>query len=430
MGLRGILNVEGAFALAWLALLGWRSRSQNNDTLKGGTRWRWLVLLAAVPFLPYLSFPFLADDYVHILHANAFSAGQVKGLFTVPATDQFFRPLVYLSYAMDARWAHGEPALWRAAELAIHLVNSALVYKLCRRLRFGAAAATCGALLFALHGSRPEAVTWVAARFDLLAVLFGLACLIAALNGRTLVASVALIAAALSKESAFAIPLLALLVFWYAGYRRREIARRVLPLIACAAAVFLYRWNLLGGIGGYHDSSNGAATALQFGFPSTLQSLFPRLWGTLLFPINWTTRPGGLLMVLLVIAAASLLWLALGKPSRRAVMLGVAFAYCCALPVHQFLSIGADLEKSRVLYFASVGFAILFAACITTKRMLVPAAFVLIFHTAALQHNLEIWKRVGFGARAACTEGARNLPNVVEGVYFLHTGYPECLNFK
>ena len=429
MGLRGILNVEGAFALAWLVLLGWRAR-QNNESLNGGTRWRWLVLLAAVPFLQYLSFPFLADDYVHILHANAFSAGQVKGLFTVAATDHFFRPLVYLSYAMDAQWAHGVPALWRLAALAIHLANAALVYMLCCKLRFGAAAATCGALMFALHGSRPEAVTWVAARFDLLAVLFGLVCLIAALRSRMMVASVALIGAALSKESAFAIPLLAALVLWYTGHQQREIARRVLPLISCAAAVFLYRWNLLGGIGGYHDASSGAPTALQFGFPSTLQSLFPRLWGTLVFPINWTTPAGGLLLLLLILAAASLLWLTAGNPSRRAVMLGVAFVYCCALPVHQFLSIGADLEKSRVLYFASVGLAIVFAACITTRRMLVPAAYILLFQTAALHHNLEIWKRVGYQARAACTEQARNLPNVVDGVYFLHTGYPECLNFK
>ena len=95
-----------------------------------------------------------------------------------------------------------------------------------------------------------------------------------------------------------------------------------------------------------------------------------------------------------------------------------------------FLSIGADLEKSRVLYFASVGLAMVFAATVTSRRMLVPAACVLLFHAAALHHNLEIWKQVGYQARAACTEGARNLPNVVNGVYFLHTGYPECLKFK
>jgi len=99
------------------------------------------------------------------------------------------------------------------------------------------------------------------------------------------------------------------------------------------------------------------------------------------------------------------------------------------LPVHQFLSIGADLEKSRVLYFASVGLAILFAALITSRRLLVPAALILLFHCAALEHNLTIWKRVGYEARAACQPGAKDLPNVRDGVYFLHTGYPECLEF-
>jgi hypothetical protein len=108
----------------------------------------------------------------------------------------------------------------------------------------------------------------------------------------------------------------------------------------------------------------------------------------------------------------------------------------CALPVHQFLSIGPDLEKSRVLYFASVGFAMLFGAMAETRRVWPAAAAVLIFQAAALEHNLAIWRRVGELADTTCRAGAKlegpviGLPNVLDGIYFLHTGYPECVAMR
>lgn len=418
--------MEGYFALAWLLILWFRSRRGDPVDLPFVPWWRWALLLTAVLFLPYLSFPFLADDYPHILHARALTWSGIPALFTVPAPDRFFRPLGYLSYALDSQWAGLSPATWRLAALAVHLANAFLVYLLCRELRFPALPALFGALLFTVHGTRPEAVTWVSARFDLLAVLFGLATLLFVLREKPAAAGLCLFAGVLSKESAFVVPLLAIAVLWYS---RREILRTVTPLFLIAAAVFVYRWFLLGGVGGYRNAATGAPTVFDFKLTSTLQALFPRFWGAMLFPINWSTRPGVLLLLLLVACVGSVAWLATGRASRRPLALGVAFAYICALPVHQFLSIGADLEKSRVLYFASVGLAMIFAAAITSRTMLIPAACILLFQCAALEHNLAIWKRVGYHAREACVEGARDLPNVVDGVYFLHTGYPECLSF-
>ena len=418
--------MEGYFALVWLMILWFRSRGGEPARLPFLTWWRWGLLLTAVLFLPYLSFPFLADDYPHILHAHALAWSGIPALFTVPAPDRFFRPLGYISYALDSHWAGISPTLWRLAELAFHLANAVLIYLLCRELRFPALPALFGALLFAVHGSRPEAVTWVSARFDLLAVFFGLSTLLFVLRGNQVAAGLFLLAGVLSKESAFVVPLLAIAVLWYAG---RRIVRPVAPLFGIAAAVFAYRWFLLGGVGGYRNVLTGAPTVFDFKLTSTLQALFPRFWGAMLFPINWSTFPGAFLLLSFALCVLSLLWLATGRASRRPTVLGLVFAYICALPVHQFLSIGADLEKSRVLYFASVGLAMIFAASITSRTLLIPAACVLLFQCAALEHNLAIWKRVGYQARQACVEGALDLPNVVNGVYFLHTGYPECLNF-
>ncbi len=107
--MRGVLNAEGYFALACLVILLVRGRWGEPVDLGWRGRW-WMLLLAPLPFLLYLSFPFLADDYAHILHARALTAAGVPALFTVPAADHFFRPLGYLSYAVDARWAGLSPA--------------------------------------------------------------------------------------------------------------------------------------------------------------------------------------------------------------------------------------------------------------------------------------------------------------------------------
>ncbi|MCU1258925.1 MAG: hypothetical protein JWO80_1810 [Bryobacterales bacterium] len=440
-GMHSPMNAEGIFALLFVALLLLRA---NEAELAHGApanrRARWLpaglAALVILAFCRYLAFPLLADDYSHISHARNFNRHAFAALFTVPADDRFFRPAAYLSYALDAPWAGLSPIAWRTSNVFIHIANTLLVYSLCRKLKFCPAGAFFGALLFGIHASRPEAVTWVAARFDLLAVFFGLICILFMLSGWRVAAVLAMLLAAMSKESAYVIPLLAAAIFWYQRRGWREIARLTAPLFLAATAVFLYRWQLLGGIGGYQSAADGVPTVFKFRLASSLKALFPRFWATLLFPINWTGELSIVLACCFAAALAALVYLAWKGANRRPLLLGFLFATICSLPVHQFLSIGPDLEKARVLYFASIGLAIMFAAINSQKSSWIAAGIFLLFHFAALQHNLEIWKRTGYLAAATCRAGADlmrrpllviGLPNVIDGVYFLHTGYPDCV---
>jgi hypothetical protein len=432
------MNVEAAVSLAFLALLFSRDVAGRGARVRG-----WdpalaslLILAVVAAFSGALDFPFLADDYIHIWNAHQASAQTLWAHFTKPEADHFFRPLVYCSYATDALWAGLSPKNWRAANLAIHVFNVLLVYWLCREMRFGDIGAFAGALLFGLHGSRPEAVTWIAARFDLMAVLFGLACLLAVLHGARWWAVSGLLALALmSKESAYMVPLLAIVVLHYTGLRRQEIWKRIAPLLATAALALAYRVWLLHGIGGYRDPANGSAIVFHFGLASTLNALFLRFWAALLFPLNWTGGIGKECGFFLAAAIVTMAYLAWRGTDRRKLAAGAAFAMVCALPVHQFLAIGMDLEKSRVLYFASVGLAMIFAALFEKAdwRTLVCALVLVGFQWSALRANLRHWKEVGELAGRTCatqtqTTGA-SYPNVVDGVYFLKMGYPECLHF-
>jgi hypothetical protein len=336
-------------------------------------------------------------------------------------------------------WAGFSPTAWRSGNLSFHVVNTLLVYWLCRDLRFGQVGAFVGALIFGLHGSRPEVVTWVAARFDLMAVMFGLACILATLHGaKWWIGSCFVALALMSKESAYMVPALAAIVLHYLGFRWSEAWRRVAPLLAIAIAALAYRLLLLHGIGGYHDVESGVPTVFQFGPTATLNAMLSRFWAAMLFPLNWTGGLARVTAIALAAALAALAYLARRGAEQRKTLLGIVFAAACSLPVHQFLSIGPDLEKSRVLYFASVGLAILFAGMFEQVdwKMLVCAAAILGFQWSALQNNLMHWKQVGELAERTCASQAKlgrtvalGLPNVVDGVYFLHMGFPECVKF-
>ena len=442
--MRAAINLEAIFALLVLAGIALRRSNSQAPPQPGQSRWN-LLLLLAIPaaYLWTLTFPLLSDDFVHIGFALHFKPSKIVELFTVPAIDRFFRPLGYISYAIDALWAGHSPALWHLGTLLIHFANCLLVYLVARQAGLARFFAVTAALLFGLHGSRPESVTWIACRFDLIATLFVLATLLLYLRWTRkparwiyALALATCLLALISKEAAYVLPLLLLLV------TPRPQWRAAVPFAAITAAVFLYRWHLLSGIGGYQTEANTPAI-LNFSILRTANALFLRLWATLFFPVNWTEPAQWWLWIALVIgivAYAVLAWQ--GRRDYRSLAF-LAFAFVAALPVQHLLLIGANLEKSRVLYLSSAGFAIFLASVIQGLRKpdwRTPIAICLVaFQVACLEHNLITWRGVSLVAKQACDSVAAalqgnqqtvtvlDLPNDLRGVYFFHKGMPDCL---
>jgi hypothetical protein len=434
------MNLESACAASIVLVIVLRSRTELTGRTHTAPRWPLFVVagLCLAAFAPFLSFPFLADDYAHIWNARHFTFQAAAAHFTQADPDHFFRPLVYLAYAAEAPIAQLHPAIWRGVSLLWHAACSVMVVQLLRRLGGAAGACFAGGALFAISGTRPEAVTWVAARFDLMATAFGLAALLLLLHGRRVLSCVLLLAALLSKESAFVVPLLAVILLRFERVGWRQIVRRIWPWFGLAAAVFGYRMALLRGIGGYRYSGEAIPAALKVNL-ATLHGWLLRSWDAMFFPLNWLHVPGLTIGILLALAVASLAWLAWNHADRRLAVTGILFFLLAALPAHQFLMIGSDLGKSRVLYLPSAGFAMLIAALVRGKRGWIAVVPVLAFQMASLWHNLGEWRAVGNVAGRTCAEIVARLdrspglirlpefPNTVEGVYFLKTGYPACV---
>lgn len=433
------MNAEGVFALCGAALLAGGWRDEKEKRVAGKPDWRAvavLVLAGAVAFGWTFRFPFLADDYDHIPHAIHADPKSLKALFTQPAADRFFRPAVFVLYAGEARLAGYSRMGWHALSAALHVGVSVLVLLLARRRGVRRAPAMAAALLFLLHGSRPEAVTWIAAQFDLWAALFFLTALLLFDSGHRALSLAALLPALLSKEAAYVYPLALVWMLWVDGAPLRRWPRLAAPSWLLTAAVFAYRWHLVGGIGGYRDVGTGRAYILTFDFLRTGKALTARLAAAMDFPLNWSHRLEWWAVAALLIAliAGSLLFAA--RANRRQLWFGLGFLLVAALPVHEFLLIDGNLEKSRVLYLPSVGLALMFAAALEGLNPRVAAAAgcaVLMFQIAALEHNLRIWDDVSHLAERTCAQLAASkgpLPdaaNTIDGVYFLHTGLRGCV---
>jgi hypothetical protein len=450
-----IINLQAITALAFL--LTFLVRLRRGERRKTEIRIPSITLCAAIALITLLVFgrtlslPFIHDTCGLVYLASRQSWPDIARLFVPPAAtgDFFFRPGAYAAFWVYAKWAHLQPLPWNALCLAIHIANSLLMYALARQLSFGKLASATAVLVFAVHGTRAEAVAWPAVRVDLLATFFVLLTLLAVnrlLTSRDRWWYVAIvittIAALLSKEAAYCLPL----VTWVMLFMRRQ-GREVAViglLFAVCALCFVYRWWVLGGIGGY-GAAAGKPAFLDVSLFRLVNGLFYRMWAFLFFPINWSERPGVLLWCGIAAMLAAMLALIVFWPvgDRRVLLASLALTVVAALPAHQLLFSGADLNGARVLYLPVLGLALFWGAVVEGQpamhRQLAIAAALLLFLAMTLTHNLRIWSSTSLLAQksyryiaAQYVSGERpivveNLPSTWKGVFFLQNAFTACV---
>ncbi|MGH9916370.1 MAG: hypothetical protein ACRD63_13915, partial [Pyrinomonadaceae bacterium] len=380
-----------------------------------------IIAITGAVFWPGLYAPLVHDDYTHLmLAAQSTWKTIVNSFFIHPqGGDDFFRPLGYISYWFDYRWAGADPFRWHLWNLGFHIINSLLVYVLARQLFRSSIASLFTGLLFAIHGTRPEVVCWMAARFDLLAAFFSLLCLIASTfycktsHARWLpVAGLCCLLALLSKESAFVIPLLAAcLVLFFPPEMRRNVLRCAILFAGIAVIVFIYRSWLLHGIGGY-KGANGIPTILDFNLLRKSKALFFRQWAILFFPINWSVSAGPLIALAAVgfflFELICLAQFSLAGVDMRKLWGAMLMIFAAILPVQHLLLIGQDLSGARVLYLPMIGFAMFWGVLLqgverSRHQKYIRYCFghwmwlgVLLFQVAVLNHNVKVWRETAY----------------------------------
>lgn len=174
------------------------------------------------------------------------SAGRFFAEVFEPSTVRgYYQPLTMVSLMLDAAMGGSAEDLrpFHRTNLALHVVNSLLLFTLLLQLFNCPWAAALAAALFGAHPLTVEPIAWVSERKTLLAAMFALASLVCYVRytrtrGRAAYAGVivAYALALLSKPTSLPLPVIMLLVDYWP--LRREMRRSVvekLPLFAIGA---------------------------------------------------------------------------------------------------------------------------------------------------------------------------------------------------
>ena len=171
---------------------------------------RWCVgLLLAVAMLVYgdaLRNDFTQDDDLYIVHNETVSAPSLRGLFEANRDTNVFRPVTFLTLALNRAAGGARPFGYHLVNLLLHAAVTLLLYLLLEALLEpdpqARVVAFVAAMLFAVHPIHTEAVAAIVGRSELLAAGFLLAAWLLHLRDRQIPALICFLIALLSKESA------------------------------------------------------------------------------------------------------------------------------------------------------------------------------------------------------------------------------------
>lgn len=404
---------------------------------------RWLPWLAALlvvaVYLPALSASFQFDDWQVVL-----GDPRVQSLGAWWGAMPGMRALVKLSYALNHELGARVEA-FRAVNIALHALNTALVFvlvrNLSRRLRTADATgasvvAAVVALVFALHPVQTESVTYIAARSNLIAATFSLLALLAWLHGRQQqpalwwpLATVCYVAALAGKETAAVLPLVMVLCLAAdRSFTRRDLLFPAGLFVLCGVLLAVlwqslpYDYLLQTSLDTRGPVQNLLAQTEGVGWLAAQLLRWDRLNADpMLLPADSLTAGTALRAgVLLAVLAAGVLSL------RRwpAVGFGILWFFLWLAPTNSLLA-RLDLANDRQLYLALIGpawcvahlllqlrghawmatllLAVVLAAGTWTRNR-VYATEVSFWEdvTAKSPHNARAWNNLGMAFAAAC----------------------------
>jgi|WetSurMetagenome_2_1015567.scaffolds.fasta_scaffold04945_6 protein O-mannosyl-transferase len=213
-----------------------------------------LLVVLAVPlfrFYEVVGFDFVSfDDGLHIFgnpRMRAVSKETVAGFWKkpyqnlyVPVSYTFWSLLAVIGKTDDVNRPFS-PSVFHLADLILHLINTLLLYAILLRFVKKDWAAAVGALIFSLHPVQIESVAWISEFRGLLSATFGFGAVLlflaetrreprhapreetAAIAVSSALSSFLFLCALLSKPSAIVFPLVAAILSFHPGIRRRHL---------------------------------------------------------------------------------------------------------------------------------------------------------------------------------------------------------------
>jgi hypothetical protein len=262
-------------------------------------------LVVAVPL--FAATTFIGDDHLFLAFARL-AGSPLAAFLTDRHGGEYYRPLPMMVWWLLGRLGGGGRVPFALLALALHAGAAWLVAALMRALDRPPAVRWAAAALMFLAPQNLDAALWFAASTDLFATVFVLASLISLLRGRRLLAALAALAAFISKESSYVLPVLVALLLWSraepagedsAGSRRRQVAAIATQLVLLAAVLVVRRMVLHGWGGSGDPRPSPLGTGLQIA--GGLAQLFT---GAAVMPVPLAFAVGTAVLALSVLSVA------------------------------------------------------------------------------------------------------------------------------
>jgi tetratricopeptide (TPR) repeat protein len=343
----------------------------------------------------------------------------LKNILTIFSTDvflsdnrSFYRPLLNMSFMVDAQFGSLNYAVYHLTNLLWHLVAGSLVFLTLKRLSRRPSLAFVLTLLFLVHPALAQAVAWLPGRNDSIVAVFVMLAFWFFLNfveHQRLSSFLAYLGflglALLSKETAALLPLL-LIVYFFTLDKEKQLSWRDRSLIIIGSGAVGFIWYLLRSFV-LNDSATGSHASLA----SILTNLPAALtMSTKLFlPFNlsvfptaadtswWLTIIAWPIIIVAFILARRKDW--------RPLFFGLAWFLIFLLPSLAVYS-GAPFLLEHRLYLPFIGLLIALSSfsglrdLVWSKRLVWLSALIIlglfsainIFHSRDFRDSLTFWR--------------------------------------
>jgi tetratricopeptide (TPR) repeat protein len=137
-----------------------------------------IVAITAIACIPSMHGGFIWDDDDYVVNRTVVhDPGGLADIWFQPrATPQYY-PMVFTTFWIEHRLWGLHPTGYHIVNVALHILNSLLLWLILRRLGFGDAVSWVAAAIFAVHPVHVESVAWITERKNVLSGLFYLASL-------------------------------------------------------------------------------------------------------------------------------------------------------------------------------------------------------------------------------------------------------------
>jgi tetratricopeptide (TPR) repeat protein len=335
-----------------------------------------IISLIIIVYAASVNGKFLLDEPA-LITENSFvkSLTNLGRLFTSAqgegsnSTFSYYRPLQIFSYAVVYNFWKLQVQPYHILNILFHIMVALCIFWLINILFNDLFLSLCTALLYAVHPVQVESVAYIPGLCDSMSASFILLTFILYIrkDSHTFWTSIPLLAsfllALMSKESSLLLPIM-LLLYHYSFKKKLK----VFPFVSLVSLLLLYLIFYTTVLKGSDDTEIPLAIVERIpGFLVAISSYAQ----ILLFPVNLHmghdnrlfpfTEPTAWLGAIIVITLVVLAWKT--RKTQTLIFFAIAWFFITLMPASNFYALGFFMAD-HYLYLPSLGFFLLFAACI------------------------------------------------------------------